>query len=152
MVRRPGQQPVTYSGRKRLICLSFITRLLGHRGTHLFFISTQETFSYQSPMYVTRVSAKSPLSRQTAAQLSRAAASFAQSHAVSTHTPGLHLTSLHIQPQQSQSRRPFSSTSRTKLREYFPEPETEQIVKTETAFEHPLYVSSLLPQSNPIPT
>jgi hypothetical protein len=88
-------------------------------------------------MYVTRVSTRVPLSKQTAAQLSKAVASFSQSYGISTSTPGLHLTGIHIQP--TQAKRTFSSTSRTSLREYFPEPEHHQIRKTEAAWPHPPY-------------
>ncbi|PMD51895.1 alternative oxidase [Hyaloscypha bicolor E] len=84
-------------------------------------------------MNVARVSTKLPLSKQTAAQLSKAVASFSHSYGISS-TPGLHL---HIQPLQS--RRQFSSTSRTRLRDYFPEPEKGQIFKTEAAWPHPGY-------------
>jgi hypothetical protein len=82
-------------------------------------------------MNVARVSTKLPLSKQTAAQLSKAVTSFSHSYGISS-TPGLHL---HIKPLQS--RRQFSSTSRTRLRDYFPEPEKGQIFKTEAAWPHP---------------
>jgi len=86
-------------------------------------------------MYATRIPTKPAFSRQTAAQLSKAVASFSQSYGASKHAPGLHLT---IQP--SQSRRQFSSTSRTRLRDYFPEAEHEhKINKTEAAWPHPPY-------------
>ena len=88
-----------------------------------------------SSMYVTRIPTKIPISKQTATQLSKAVASFSQ-HGVLTQTPGLHLT---LPP--AQSRRQFSSTSRTRLRDYFPEAEHDhQIQKTDPAWPHPSYV------------
>jgi hypothetical protein len=91
-------------------------------------------------MYVTRIPTKIPLSKQTATQLTKAVASFSQ-HGVLTQTPGLHLTL-----QTAQPRRQFSSTSRTRLRDYFPEPEHDhQIQKTDPAWPHPPYVLSLPP-------
>jgi len=79
-------------------------------------------------MYVARITAK-PLSNHTAAQLSKAVASFSQSYFISS-------SGLHVQP-----RRQFSSTSRTLLRDYFPEAEHDQrIFKTEAAWPHPAYV------------
>ena len=82
-------------------------------------------------MYVTRA-ARSPLCRQTATQLSKSAASFGQSYGASA-TPALQLA--------GHTSRPFSSTSRTSLRDYFPEPEHgRKIFKTEAAWPHPRYV------------
>jgi len=85
-------------------------------------------------MYVTRVSTKLPLSKQSATQLSRAVASFSQCHGVLTNTAGLGLTSGHLQ-----FRRQFSSTPRTQLRDIFPSPDHEHIKKTEAAWPHPPY-------------
>ncbi|TVY83331.1 Alternative oxidase [Lachnellula suecica] len=89
-------------------------------------------------MYVARASTKLPLSKQTAAQLSKAVANFSHSYGCSSSTPGLHLTGLHAP--MSQPRRTFSSTSRASLRDYFPEAEHhDQIQKTEAAWPHPKY-------------
>lgn len=108
---------------------------LRHTHTHLIIHTTFYTFRLDhSPtsMYLPRVPTKLPLSKQTAAQLSKAVASYG----VSTGTPGLRLTGLHIQ--SIQSSRQFSSTSRTRLRDYFPEAEHEhRIQKTEPAWPHP---------------
>lgn len=84
-------------------------------------------------MYIARVP-KVPISKQTAVQLSKAVSNFSRSYGLFTSTPGLHLTSLQAHPSHS---RQFSSTSRTRLRDYFPEPEHGQIFKTEAAWPHP---------------
>ncbi|KAH6666578.1 aox, alternative oxidase [Halenospora varia] len=92
-------------------------------------------------MYVARTSTKIPISKQTAAQLSRAVASFSQSYGVAYSQPGLHLGGLHTHS-ATQCSRQFSSTSRTRLREFFPEPEHDgKIKKTEAAWPHPEFSS-----------
>jgi hypothetical protein len=87
-------------------------------------------------MYVARVSTRLPLSKQTSAQLVKAASGFAQNCGACTGTTGLRLGSHHAQSFQS---RHFSSTPRTQLREIFPEADTPQIRKTEAAWPHEPY-------------
>ncbi|TAQ90525.1 hypothetical protein B7494_g1169 [Chlorociboria aeruginascens] len=89
-------------------------------------------------MYVTRVASKPPLFKQTAAQFSKAVASFSQSYGTSSCTPVLRVTGLQIQPLQSL--RQFSSTPCTRGKLLFPEPENgHHIKKTEPAWHHPGY-------------
>ncbi|CZT01553.1 probable Alternative oxidase, mitochondrial [Rhynchosporium graminicola] len=85
-------------------------------------------------MYVARVSTKLQLSKQSAAQLSRAVTTCSQCHGGSTNAAGFRLTAAHLQ-----SRRQFSTTPRTQLRDIFPSPEHEHIKKTEAAWPHPPY-------------
>ncbi|KAK0119067.1 hypothetical protein ONS96_012135 [Cadophora gregata f. sp. sojae] len=85
-------------------------------------------------MYVARASTRLPISKQSAAQLSRAVASFSQCHPVSNSTASLGLTTGLYQP-----RRQFSSTPKTQLRDIFPSPDHEHIKKTEAAWPHPPY-------------
>jgi hypothetical protein len=101
-------------------------------------------------MYVTRVSTRLPLSKQSATHLSKAVAGFSQCHGVSTNTTILRLTGAQIQ-----SRRQFSSTPRTQLRDVFPAPEHDHnIKKTDPAWPHPPYeylksIQSLV-EANPL--
>lgn len=73
-------------------------------------------------MYVARVSTRIPLTKQTAARFSKAVASYG----LQSNTAGLRLSHRH-----------FSSTPATRLRDYFPEPEHNQITKTDPAWPHP---------------
>ncbi|TGO90765.1 hypothetical protein BPOR_0052g00280 [Botrytis porri] len=83
-------------------------------------------------MYVSRVSAR-PLSNQSAAQLSKAVAFFAQSYGSSSNACTAHVP----------SRRAFTSASKIQVkgRDLFPEPEHGQIKRTEPAWPHPPYTA-----------
>lgn len=92
----------------------------------------------ETTMYVARVSTRVSLSKQTASHLSKVvAANFSQSCSGSLRRVGPCASP--VLP-ASQPHRQFSSTSRTALRDYFPEPETDLIRKTKPAWEHPEYV------------
>lgn len=86
-------------------------------------------------MYVSRVSTR-PLSAQSAAQLSKAVAFFAQSYGLSSNACTA----------PTPSRRAFTSASKIQVkgRDLFPEPEHGQIKRTEPAWPHPPYVFYIL--------
>ncbi|KAA8570295.1 hypothetical protein EYC84_002602 [Monilinia fructicola] len=81
-------------------------------------------------MYVARLSTR-PLSNPSKAQLSKAAAFFAQSYALPSTKCTAHVP----------SRRPFTSGAKIQVkgRDLFPEPEHGQIKRTEPAWPHPPY-------------
>ena len=87
-------------------------------------------------MYVARISTRVPLTKQTTAQLSKAVAGFAQYNGLASSTANLRLSGLYTQ----KNHRNFSTTSQTRLREIFPEPDHNQIAKTDPAWKHPEYV------------
>lgn len=99
-------------------------------------------FIIDSSMYSARLPAKLPLSKQSATRLSKAVASF-NTLCCSTTTHGLRCSPVYIQRQQPVQRQ-FSSTTRVGLREAFPPPaDSPHIRKSEPAWPHPEYVSSL---------
>lgn len=82
-------------------------------------------------MYATRV----PVTKQSAAQLSKAVASISHCHGYTTSTTGLRLGSIQIHNQISKPRH-FSSTPQRQLKDIFPKPDAPQILKTEPAWPH----------------
>jgi hypothetical protein len=90
-------------------------------------------------MYTTRLTARLPASKQTAAHLSKAVASFSHSYSTAS-TNGLRLSCVTIHQQQySPARRQFSSTSKTSIKDFFPEPDAPHIRKTDAAWKHHPY-------------
>lgn len=88
-------------------------------------------------MYTPRVATTLPqTTKQAASQILRAAKGY---------TAPCTVTSLRLcctpsyQHQYFSSPRQFSTTSRTRLREYFPEPDSPHIKKTEASWRHPEY-------------
>ncbi|KAF2147155.1 uncharacterized protein K452DRAFT_282142 [Aplosporella prunicola CBS 121167] len=86
-------------------------------------------------MYTTRVA--STYSARPAAQALKALNGLSRSAVtVVTHRPGL----IAIQQQPwTTSKRHFSATPQTQIREFFPEKETDKVRKTEAAWAHPIY-------------
>lgn len=82
-------------------------------------------------MYAPRVSSTLPhTTKQAASHILRAAKANGFRISCAANFQPHHPTS---------SSRPFSSTSRTCLREYFPEPDAPHIRKTEASWRHPVY-------------
>ncbi|GME27389.1 Alternative oxidase [Neofusicoccum parvum] len=89
-------------------------------------------------MYTTRTATAccTTTTGRTAAQALKALNGFPQQATLVTLRPGF--ISIQQQPWTS-SKRHFSSTPVTRIKEFFPEKETDKVFKTPAAWEHPIY-------------